>query len=105
VLIERLLVEQLQRDLLFRWLVGFRMDDPMWYSISFTKKRDRLLHAGIALASSTRSPRRLESWAISRASRRRTLRQAATSSKSTFRARDHVALGQVAVPPGGTVRG
>ena len=45
---ERLLVEQLHYNLLFRWFVGLAMDDAVWDHSIFTKNRDRLLdHAVI----------------------------------------------------------
>jgi transposase len=47
---ERLLIEQLQYNLLFRWFVGLSMDDPVWDSTTFTKNRDRLLDGDIATA-------------------------------------------------------
>jgi len=47
---ERLLVEQLQYNLLFRWFVGLSMDDPVWDATTFTKNRDRLLEGDIAAA-------------------------------------------------------
>jgi transposase len=47
---ERLLIEQLQYNLLFRWFVGLSMDDPVWDATSFTKNRDRLLDGDIAEA-------------------------------------------------------
>ena len=40
---ERLLMEQLQYNILFRWFVGLAMDDPIWMPTVFTKNRDRLL--------------------------------------------------------------
>ena len=40
---ERLLMEQLQYNLLFRWFVGLGMDDPVWTPTTFTKNRERLL--------------------------------------------------------------
>lgn len=40
---ERLLMEQLDYSLLFRWFVGLSMDDPIWVPTVFTKNRDRLL--------------------------------------------------------------
>ena len=58
---ERLLMEQLNYNLLFRWFVGLDMDDPVWDATVFTKNRDRLLEADIAGAFFTRSwnrPRR-----------------------------------------------
>src|SRR5262249_13159927 len=47
---ERLLMEQLQYNLLFRWFVGLDMDDPVWTPTTFTKNRDRLLDGDIARA-------------------------------------------------------
>jgi transposase len=47
---ERLLMEQLQYNLLFRWFVGLSMDDPVWVSTVFSKNRDRLLEGDIAAA-------------------------------------------------------
>jgi transposase len=47
---ERLLMEQLQYNLLFRWFVGLSMDDPVWDATTFTKNRDRLLEGDIAAA-------------------------------------------------------
>lgn len=45
---ERLLCEQLDYNLLFRWFVGLSMDDPVWDHSTFTKNRDRLLESDIA---------------------------------------------------------
>jgi transposase len=45
---ERLLIEQLQYNLLFRWFVGLSMDDPVWDATTFTKNRDRLIEGDIA---------------------------------------------------------
>jgi len=39
---ERLLMEQLNYNLLFRWFVGLSPDDPVWDATVFTKNRDRL---------------------------------------------------------------
>jgi transposase len=47
---ERLLMEQLHYNLLFRWFVGLSMDDPVWDATTFTKNRDRLLDGAIATA-------------------------------------------------------
>ena len=41
---ERMLMEQLDYNLLFRWLVGLNPDDPVWHPTTFTKNRDRLLN-------------------------------------------------------------
>src|ERR1700684_3754348 len=45
---ERLLMEQLDYNLLFRWFVGLNMDDSVWDVTVFTKNRDRLLKADVA---------------------------------------------------------
>src|SRR5215471_18334369 len=47
---ERLLMEQLDYNLLFRWFVGLNMDDPVWDATVFTKNRERLLAGNIAQA-------------------------------------------------------
>ncbi len=47
---ERLLVEQLHYNFLFRWFVGLGPDDPVWHPTSFTKNRDRLIAGEIAKA-------------------------------------------------------
>jgi transposase len=46
---ERLLMEQLDYNLLFRWFVGLKMDDQVWDHSTFSKNRDRLLDADIAV--------------------------------------------------------
>jgi len=45
---ERLLVEQLDYNLLFRWFVGLSVDESVWDHSSFTKNRNRLIEAGVA---------------------------------------------------------
>ena len=45
---ERLLVEQLEYNLLFRWFVGLSVDEPVWDHSIFSENRDRLLEANIA---------------------------------------------------------
>src|SRR5262250_1876918 len=45
---ERLLMEQLEYNLLFRWFVGLNMDEPVWDVTVFTKNRQRFLEADIA---------------------------------------------------------
>ena len=47
---ERLLMEELDYSVLFRWFVGLGMDDPVWDATSFTKNRDRLLSGDVAEA-------------------------------------------------------
>ena len=47
---ERLLLEQLDYNLLFRWFVGLNMDDPVWDATVFSKNRQRLLEGAIAQA-------------------------------------------------------
>jgi transposase len=45
---ERLLMEQLEYNLLFRWFVGLSMDDPVRDVTVFTKNRERLLRGDVA---------------------------------------------------------
>jgi len=45
---ERMLMEQLNYNLLFRWFVGMNIDDPVCDVTVFTKNRERLLAAGVA---------------------------------------------------------
>jgi transposase len=45
---ERMLMEQLDYNLLFRWFVGLNMDDAVWDPTVFTKNRDRMLKSDIA---------------------------------------------------------
>lgn len=45
---ERLLMEQLDYNILFRWFVGLEMDEPIWVPTVFTKNRDRLLNQDVA---------------------------------------------------------
>jgi transposase len=47
---ERMLMEQLEYNLLFRWFVGLEMDDRVWDVTVFTKNRDRLLEGEVAEA-------------------------------------------------------
>ncbi len=45
---ERLLMEQLDYNFLFRWFVGLSIDDPVWDVTVFTKNRERLLEGEVA---------------------------------------------------------
>jgi transposase len=45
---ERLLMEEMDYNILFRWFVGLNLDDPVWDATVFTKNRDRLLEAEVA---------------------------------------------------------
>ncbi|WP_343292735.1 IS5 family transposase [Vandammella animalimorsus] len=47
---ERLLMEQVQYNLLFRWFIGLSMDDKVWVPTVFTKNRQRLIEHGAVLA-------------------------------------------------------
>jgi transposase len=47
---ERLLMEELQYNLLFRWFVGLDLDAPVWDVTVFTKNRDRVLAGEVATA-------------------------------------------------------
>ncbi|HEX8813720.1 MAG TPA: IS5 family transposase [Terracidiphilus sp.] len=45
---ERLLMEQLDYNFLFRWFVGLSLDDPVWDPTTFSKNRERLLTGEVA---------------------------------------------------------
>jgi len=45
---ERLLTEEMDYNILFRWFVGLNLDDPVWDATVFTKNRNRLLEAEVA---------------------------------------------------------
>jgi transposase len=45
---ERLLMEELDYSMLFRWFVGMNLDEPVWDVTVFTKNRDRLLEGDVA---------------------------------------------------------
>jgi len=47
---ERLLMEQLAYNLLFRWFVGLSMDDKVWHHTVFSKNRERFLASDLAAA-------------------------------------------------------
>jgi transposase len=95
---ERLLMEQLDYNLLFRWFVGLEMDEPIWAPTVFTKNRDRLLNQEIARSFFRRVVERaqglmsdehftvdgtlIEAWASQKSFQRRTGRPAATAETS-----------------------
>src|SRR6516225_3561643 len=45
---ERLLVEEIDYSIVYRWFVGLNLDDQVWDATTFTKNRDRLLEAAVA---------------------------------------------------------
>ena len=45
---ERLLVEQIHYNLLFRWFIGLDIDDRVWDATTFTKNRQRLMDGDVA---------------------------------------------------------
>jgi len=45
---ERMLMEQMEYNLLFRWFVGLSANEPVWHPTVFTKNRDRLLEGAVA---------------------------------------------------------
>jgi transposase len=47
---ERLLMEELNYNLLYRWFVGMNVDEEVWHPTVFSKNRDRLLNGDIATA-------------------------------------------------------
>jgi transposase len=59
---ERLLMEQLDYNILFRWFVGLAMDEPIWDPTVFTKNRDRLLNQDLARSFLRRVVERAESY-------------------------------------------
>lgn len=47
---ERLLMEEIDYSILFRWFIGLGMDEEIWSPTTFSKNRDRLLHGDVAAA-------------------------------------------------------
>jgi transposase len=47
---ERLLMEEIDYSVLFRWFVGLGMDEPIWSPTTFSKNRERLLSHDVAAA-------------------------------------------------------
>lgn len=47
---ERMLMEQIDYNLLFRWFVGLEIDAPVWHPTVFTHNRDRLMETAVARA-------------------------------------------------------
>jgi transposase len=45
---ERLLTEEIDYSILYRWFVGMSLDDEIWNPTTFTKNRERLLDADVA---------------------------------------------------------
>ena len=45
---ERLLMEEIDYNILFRWFVGLNLDEEVWDATTFTKNRERLLEADVA---------------------------------------------------------
>jgi len=45
---ERMMIEQLDYNVLYRWFVGLNMDDAIWDVTVFTKNRERFLNGDIA---------------------------------------------------------
>ena len=45
---ERMLMEQMEYNLLFRWFVGLEMDEPVWNHAVFSKNRERVLNQDVA---------------------------------------------------------
>ena len=45
---ERLLMEEIDYSMLYRWFVGLNLDEEVWDPTTFTKNRDRLLQADVA---------------------------------------------------------
>ena len=47
---ERLLMEELNYNLLFRRFIGLHIDNPVWHATTLTRNRDRLLGGEVAAA-------------------------------------------------------
>src|SRR5574342_1034411 len=47
---ERLLMEEIDYSILFRWFIGLSLDEPIWSPTTFSKNRERLLEGDIAAA-------------------------------------------------------
>ena len=47
---ERLLMEEIDYSILFRWFIGLSLDEPIWSPTTFSKNRDRLLKGDVASA-------------------------------------------------------
>jgi len=45
---ERLLMEEMDYNILFRWFVGLKLDEEVWDATTFTKNREQLLEAEVA---------------------------------------------------------
>jgi transposase len=45
---ERLLMEEIDYSVLFRWFIGLNLDTPIWSHSTFSKNRERLLRGDIA---------------------------------------------------------
>jgi transposase len=58
---ERMLMEQLNYNLLFRWFVGLEVDEPVWNHAVFSKNRERLLNEDVARSFFTRVVKLAES--------------------------------------------
>jgi len=59
---ERMLMEQLHYNLLFRWFVGMEMDEPVWNHAVFSKNRERLLNQEVARSFFTRVLKQAEGY-------------------------------------------
>ncbi len=57
---ERMLMEQMRYNMLFRWFVGVAIDDPVWDHSVFSKNRDRLLEHEVIEAFFTQLMKRAE---------------------------------------------
>jgi transposase len=89
---ERMLMEQLDYNLLFRWFVGLNLDDAVWDVTVFTKNRNRLLKEEIArrfFEFVVEEARRLDLMSDEHFTVDGTLLEACAGLKS-FKSKDHV---------------
>src|SRR5438445_4985810 len=107
---ERLLMEQLDYNLLFRWFVGLSMDDAVWDASTFSKNRERMLEGDIAEAffqgvlgcSATNTSRWMEHcWKLGR--RTKASGQSILWARITTRSRNHRRHGGTRITPRSTI--
>jgi transposase len=55
-------MDQMDYNLTFRWFVGLGIDDPVWDHSVYSKNRDRLLEADMALKFLNASARAGGAW-------------------------------------------
>jgi hypothetical protein len=98
---ERLLMEQLNYNLLFRWFVGLEMDEPVWNHAVFGKNRERLLNQEVAQSFCARVLAQAEGLLSDEHFTVDSTLVEAWASQKSFRRQDHFAEDR----PGGAFQG